>query len=412
MSLSSGAHRAATTPSRRNTRAHRGVRVHGGSVRSAWMSVSATLLVAGAVLIVMMVGRAPAAYAAQPAVGLGTATSFAVLAGSTVTNTGPSTVSGDLGVSPGTAVTGFPPGQVNSGVVHAADAVALQVQQDLTTAYNDAAGRSPRVDKTGDDLGGETLVPGVYNASSGMSLTGTVTLDAQGDPAAVFVFQAGSSLITASGSRVALEGGAQACNVFWQVGSSATIGTTTTFVGTVMALADITVQTNATVQGRVMARTGQVSLDTNVITRPTCAAAPPTTSATPTDTASPTGPSSGTTTTAATATPIGTASQTPAPSVAAAPSDGPGGPGNSGGPNNPDGPGDSGGLDSGALTNSGQPDGSLHPSWVPDGHPQTGRAPLLAEPSDRGLWLGGGMCILGAAMGVAAARSPKTVRLP
>ena len=145
------------------------------------MSVSATLLITGLAVLVVMVGRAPAAYAAQPSVGLGTATSFAVLAGSTVTNTGPSTVSGDLGVSPGAAVTGFPPGQVNSGVIHAADAVALQAKQDLVTAYNDAAGRMPRVDKTGDDLGGETLVPGVYNASSGMSLTGTVTLDAQGD---------------------------------------------------------------------------------------------------------------------------------------------------------------------------------------------------------------------------------------
>ena len=249
------------------------MRLPDDGVRNALISISATLVIAGLVVIVMMVGRAPAAYAAQPAVGLGTATSFAVLAGSTVTNTGPSTISGDVGVHPGAAVTGFPPGQVNNGVIHAADAVAAQAKQDLVTAYNDAAGRSPRVDKTGDDLGGETLVPGVYNASSGMSWTPTVTLDAQGDSSAVFVFQAGSTLITASGSRVALQGGAQACNVFWQVGSSATIGTTTTFVGTVMALANITVQTNGpTIQGRVLARTGQVSLDTNTITRPVCPA--------------------------------------------------------------------------------------------------------------------------------------------
>ncbi len=248
------------------------MRIHDGdAVRNVLVSTAAILMLAGVLVVTMVVGRAPAAYAAQPAVGLGTAESFAVLAGSTVTNTGPSMVSGDLGVSPGTAVTGFPPGQVNSGVIHAGDPVAQQAQQDLTTAYNDAAGRSPRVDKTGDDLGGETLVPGVYNASTEMSLTGTVTLDAKGDSSAVFVFQAGSTLTTASGSRVALQGGAQACNVFWQVGSSATIGTTTTFVGTVMALADITVQTNATIEGRVLARTGQVSLDTNTITKPTCA---------------------------------------------------------------------------------------------------------------------------------------------
>ena len=162
------------------------------------------------------------AVAAQPQVGLGTATPYAVLAGTTVTNTGPSVISGNVGVSPGTAITGFPPGLVNAGTIHAADAAALQAKNDLTTAYNDAAGRSPVVDETSQNLGGQTLVPGVYSAASGMALTGTVTLDAQGDPDAVFVFQAGSTLITASSSRVALIGGAQACNVFWQVGSSAT----------------------------------------------------------------------------------------------------------------------------------------------------------------------------------------------
>jgi Ice-binding-like len=137
-----------------------------------------------------------------------------------VTNTGPSTVNGDLGVSPGTAVTGFPPGTVN-GNLHAADAVAGQAQLDLTTAYNDAAGRTPPAAVTA-DLGGQRLTSGVYNSATSLGLTGALTLDAQGDPNAVFVFQAGSTLTTASGSHVNLVNGAQACNVFWQIGSSAT----------------------------------------------------------------------------------------------------------------------------------------------------------------------------------------------
>jgi ice-binding like protein len=214
---------------------------------------------------------AETASAAQPSVGLGTATSFAVLAGTTVTNTGPSDISGDVGVSPGTAVTGFPPGTVRNGTIHSADDVAAQAQADLTTAYDDAAGRTPAADASG-DLGGQTLAPGVYKAASAMQLTGTVTLDGQDDPGAVFIFQAGSTLITASNSTVALIRGARSCNVFWQVGSSATLGTDTTFVGTVMALTSATVQTRTTVDGRVLARNGQVSLDSNVITRPGCGA--------------------------------------------------------------------------------------------------------------------------------------------
>jgi ice-binding like protein len=211
------------------------------------------------------------ARAAQPSVGLGTATSFAVLAGTTVTNTGPSDISGDVGVSPGTAVTGFPPGTVRNGTIHSADDVAAQAQADLVTAYDDAAGRTPASDASG-DLGGQTLAPGVYKAASAMQLTGTVTLDGQDDPNAVFIFQAGSTLITASSSTVDLIRGARSCNVFWQVGSSATLGTDTTFVGTVMALTSATVQTRTTVDGRVLARNGQVSLDSNVITRPGCGA--------------------------------------------------------------------------------------------------------------------------------------------
>ena len=230
-----------------------------------------------AVVALSLVAGTSAASAAQPSVGLGTATSFAVLAGTTVTNTGPSKISGDLGVSPGLAVTGFPPGQVTNGVQHKGDAVALKAKNDLTTGYNDAAGRTPATVQANPDLGGKTLAPGVYKVASAMGLTGTVTLDAMNDPSAVFIFQAGSTLITASNSTVKLTGGAQACNVFWQVGSSATLGTNTTFVGTILALTSATVQTGTTVAGRVLARNGQVSLHANTITRPTCTTASATT---------------------------------------------------------------------------------------------------------------------------------------
>jgi hypothetical protein len=209
------------------------------------------------------------AIAAQPDPGLGTAKSFAVLAGSTVTNTGPSLIAGNLGVSPGTAVTGFPPGQVINGVQNAANALAGGAKADLASAWVDAAGRGPAT-AVGADIGGRTLKPGVYNHASGMGLTGTVTLDAEHDPKAVFIFQAGSTLITASSSRVRLINGAQPCNVYWQVGSSATIGTNTDFVGTVMALTSISLKTGATVEGRMLARNGAVNLDTNTIRLPGC----------------------------------------------------------------------------------------------------------------------------------------------
>jgi len=222
------------------------------------------------------------ALAAQPPVGLGTADSFAVLAGSTVTNTGPSTINGDLGVSPGTAVTGFPPGTVN-GTIHASDAVAIQAQADLTTAYDDAAGRIPAVAVSG-DLGGSILTAGVYKSGSTLGLTGTLTLDAQGDPNAVFIFQVGSSLTTASGSRVALINGAQSCNVFWQIGSSATLGTSSVFRGNLLALTSITVNNGVTLDGRALARNGAVTLDNDTITAARCAATstgPPTVGGTP-----------------------------------------------------------------------------------------------------------------------------------
>ncbi len=208
---------------------------------------------------------------AQTAPSLGTAQSFAVLGASTVTNTGPSVITGDLGVSPGTAVTGFPPGTVVGGSIHAADAVALQAQADNTTAYNDLAGEACNTTYgVPTDIGGLTLDSGVYCFSSSAGLTGTVTLDGQGNPNSVFVFKIASTLITASSSRVLLINGASACNVFWQVGSSATLGTSTNFVGNILALTSITLNTNAILSGRALAQNGAVTLDSNIVTVSTC----------------------------------------------------------------------------------------------------------------------------------------------
>ena len=205
--------------------------------------------------------------AAAPTVG--TEQAFAVLGGTTVTNTGPTVITGNLGVSPGTAITGFPPGIV-TGVTHAADAESLQAQSDTTTLYLDLASQSCTSDVTGQNLGGRTLVPGVYCSTSGLQLTGALTLDAGGVPGALWVFKAGSTLITASSSSVLLTNGANPCNVFWQVTSSATLGTTTDFVGNIVALTSIALQTDAKLSGRALARNGAVTLDSNVITVPVC----------------------------------------------------------------------------------------------------------------------------------------------
>jgi hypothetical protein len=201
---------------------------------------------------------------------LGTAESFAVLAGSTVTNTGPTTIAGDLGVSPGLAVTGFPPGVLLSGVVHAGDAAALQAQQDVTTSYIGLAGQACSSDLTGQDLGGLTLTPGVYCFSSSAQLTGALTLDAEGNPDSVFIFQIGSTLTTASNAEVLLINGAQSCNTYWQVGSSATLGTATDFVGNILALTSISLTTDAQVLGRALARNGAVTMDTNHVQPASC----------------------------------------------------------------------------------------------------------------------------------------------
>jgi hypothetical protein len=204
-------------------------------------------------------------------VNLGTAASYAVLAGSTVTNTGPSILTGDLGLSPGgggCAPTGFPPGIVH-GTTHACDGAAAQAQRDLTTAYNKAAGLSPTKSLTGKDLGGMILTPGIYFFATSAQLTGTLTLE--GTPGSQFVFQIGSTLTTASSSAVIFINsltGKQSTdpNIFWQVGSSATLGTTTAFEGNILALTSITLDTGATIGcGSALARNGAVTLDSNVI---------------------------------------------------------------------------------------------------------------------------------------------------
>jgi hypothetical protein len=210
-----------------------------------------------------------------PSAGLGTACSFGILAGSTVTNVvgTATTVSGDVGVWPGSAITGFGAPASITGATHAGDATAQTAQGDLTTAYNNAAGAAGGA-VLPPDIGGVTLFPGVYKTTSAqpsLGITGNLTLDAQSDPNALWVFQIVSTLDTAAGnSQVLLIGGATSHNVIWQVGSSATLGTNTIFEGTIMAQASVTVTTGATLNGRALARTGAVTLDTNTVVVPPC----------------------------------------------------------------------------------------------------------------------------------------------
>src|ERR1700682_419243 len=221
---------------------------------------------------------------------LGAACTFGVLAGSTVTNTGPTTVRGDLGLSPGSAVTGFldtntyvgtgthtaGPGTV-TGIIHLTDPPpssptdAATAQAALTVAYLDLAGRTmPAPATVAGDLGGQTLAPGIYKSNSTLGITGALTLDGGGNANAVWIFQIASSLTTLSNSSVVLAGSAQAHNIFWQVGSSATLGTASTFNGSILALTSITVTTGATLNGRALARNGAVTLDTNMVNVPPC----------------------------------------------------------------------------------------------------------------------------------------------
>ena len=213
------------------------------AILGAALLLSAFVAIAGA-------GSARAA----TSVGLGTAASYGVLAGSGVTNTGPSVINGDLGAFPTPAVTGFggaPNGTV-IGAIHQGDAAASQAKNDLTTAYDNAAGQGPTT-TLATELGGKTLTPGVYTSQSGtFGITGTLTLNAQGDPGAVFIFKTATTLISASASQVSTINGAQSCHLFWEVGSSATLGTSSSFAGNILALQSISLNDGVSVGGRVL----------------------------------------------------------------------------------------------------------------------------------------------------------------
>ncbi len=230
--------------------------------RAGAASFTTLLALFSAALLVTFVAGA----AAATPVPLGTATTFAVLAGAGITSTGATTLNGDVGTFPTPSITGAP---IVNGTIHVADAVAAQAQLDLASAYANAAAQ-PMTSSIAADLGGQTLTPGVYNSGSSIGLTGALTLDGGGNPGAVFVFQAGSTLTVAASSSVSLINGAQSCNVFWQVGSSASLGTNSSFRGTIMALASITATAGATVDGRLLARGGAVTLIANTVTTPRC----------------------------------------------------------------------------------------------------------------------------------------------
>lgn len=295
--------------------------------------VTLLALVAAGVLVV-----SPRAAQAATEVGLGTAADFAVLAGETITVTGPTTINGDIGLHPGDAVTGYD-NVTHTGELHVDDADALQAKNDLVTAYNDAAGQSVSA-TIATELGGEELVGGVYDSESGtFQLTNTLTLDGQGDPDTVWVFQMASTLTTASDSEVVLINGANACNVFWQVGSSAALGTGTTFVGSILALTTITLDTSASIVGRALARNGETTMDTNTITSSACTTPTtdpdpdpttdpepdPTTEPEPDPTTEPTdttGSSSPTPSTDSGPSPTPSASESPTPTTSSPPSSG------------------------------------------------------------------------------------------
>ena len=234
------------------------------------MSRKSLGLVARFGVVALCYGVSPAS--AQTAPSLGAAQGFAVLGGSTVTNTGPTVVTNDLGLQPGTSVTGFPPGRVVSGTIHIADDAALQAQNSVTLAYDNLGTQACQQDLSGQDLGGKTLTPGIYCFSTSAQLTGILQLNGLGNPNAVFIFKMGSTLTTASNASVVLQNSASACNVFWRVGSSATLGTSTSFAGNILALASITANTSANLSGRALARNGAVTLDSNAINAAVCGA--------------------------------------------------------------------------------------------------------------------------------------------
>ncbi len=228
----------------------------------------------GTAVICAVFGMVPSGSAATQ-LTIGTIDTFAVLAGTSVVNdSGPTVISGDVGVSPGTSLMGFPPGSI-AGASHLNTTFALQAKTDLDGAYLDAEGQ-PAAFIIPSELGGTVQTPSVYNSPTGtFHISGTVTLDAQGNPDATFIFKSASTLITSGSSHVVLINGAQACNIFWQVGGSATLGTNSSFEGNIMALTSVMVSTNATVEGRILARNGSVMLDSDFITKPPCTTPPP-----------------------------------------------------------------------------------------------------------------------------------------
>jgi hypothetical protein len=201
-------------------------------------------------------------------VALGSTSSLAILAGSGITSTGATVITGDMGLSPGSSIGGFPPGILN-GVQHINDGISNQAKLDLTAAYNDLAGRtSTDIVTLSGNIGGLTLTPGLYKSTSSLAVSsGDVTFDAKGNANAVFIIQIASTLTTTSGRKVILAGGAVASNIFWQVGTSATFGTTSVFKGTVLAMQSITFNTGATLDGRGFARTGAVTMAGNTIVK-------------------------------------------------------------------------------------------------------------------------------------------------
>ena len=238
---------------------------------------SAQLAVATLAAFSLLVVAASTAQAAVADVPLGTAGTFVVLADTAITNTGPTTLNGDIGNGPSAASSpGYGGALTINGTDHAGDGVTLGAKGDLTAAYLVAAGETPVTGTISADLAGQTLPPGIYDEGSTMNITGptALVLDAGGDPNAIWVFQAGSDLVVGSDTTVSLRNGAQVCHVYWQVTSSASLGTNAHFIGTILALTSITLDTGATIQGRALARNGDVTMDSNTITRVPCAAAP------------------------------------------------------------------------------------------------------------------------------------------
>lgn len=219
--------------------------------------------IAVSVWSVFLLGAVAAAQLPQAVVNLKSNSTFAVLAGTTVTVTGGGTIGGNIGVFPGTAYVAGTPAVTVNGTIYAGGSVAAQAQADLTTAYNDAAGRSVDAVTVSGNIGGMTLAPGLYKSTSSLAISsGDLTLDGGGNANAVWIFQVASTLTTTSGRKVILSGGANAANIFWQVGTSATIGTTSVFQGNILAATSISMLTGSTLTGRALAQGGAVSIDT------------------------------------------------------------------------------------------------------------------------------------------------------